>query len=104
MRKIYGGVCEEGMLRRRYNFELNNIYKQDGNKDIVTIIKLGRLRWAGHVVRYEDNNLAKEIMKTEPIGTRGRGKPEIRWKDGVTEDARKISASNWMMQARNQNE
>lgn len=104
LRKIYGAIQEDGMWRRRYNFEIYNIYRQAGNKDIVTTIKIGRLRWAGHVNRYDDNNPAKKILKAEPIGTRGRGRPKLRWKDGVSEDARKIGAPNWTMQTRDRNE
>lgn len=52
LRKIYG-VQVDNEWRHRYNFELYNSYKRSGNTDIVTIIKTGRLTWAGHVVHYD---------------------------------------------------
>ncbi|CAG9827498.1 unnamed protein product [Diabrotica balteata] len=46
LRRISGAVNENGVWRRRYNFELYKIYQEP---DIVKHIKIGRLRWVGHV-------------------------------------------------------
>jgi hypothetical protein len=45
---------------------------------IVTLIKLGRLRWAGHIIRMEEDRPAKRILVSNPGGARGRGKLKIR--------------------------
>ena len=71
---------------------------------IVTVIRLNRLRWAGHVARTQESNLIKRIYAVEPVGSRKRGRPKLRWTDGITEDARKIGAVNWKTQAQNRAE
>ena len=48
LREIYGPVNEKGEWRIRYNKELYELYK---SRDIITDIKIARLRWAGHVQR-----------------------------------------------------
>ena len=46
--RILGSVFDGGNWRRRYNDELMAMY---GELDIVSIIRLRRLRWIGHVGR-----------------------------------------------------
>ena len=48
LRKIYGPVNENGEWRIRNNKELYELYK---SSDIITDIKIARLRWVGHVQR-----------------------------------------------------
>ena len=38
-------------------------------------IKLTRLRWAGHVIRNDDQEISKKIFFTQPFGSRKRGRP-----------------------------
>ena len=44
LRRIYGPICEEATWRSRYNEELYCLYETD----LVTTIKIARLRRAGH--------------------------------------------------------
>jgi hypothetical protein len=67
-------------------YELYDIYKDE---DIVTFIKLGWLRQAGHVISMEDTP-AKRIVISNPGGARGRGRPKIRWENGVDDDSKAI--------------
>jgi hypothetical protein len=60
------------------------------DEDIVTLIKLGRLRWAGHVIRMVEDRPAKRILISNPGGARGRGRLKIRWEDGVDDDSKAI--------------
>jgi hypothetical protein len=64
-----GPICEGGQWRKRYIRELEELYNEP---NIVNVIKSSRLRWAGHVVRMDDNELPKEILWTNPGGQRGR--------------------------------
>lgn len=96
LRRIFGPVCEEGRWRSRYNAELYNLYNDN---NIVQRIKLGRLRWAGHVVRMREDDPARQVFLARQYTTRRRGRPRLRWSDGVDEDAEKIGIPNWRTQA-----
>jgi hypothetical protein len=74
------------------------LYKES---DIVTYIKINRLRWAGHVIRLEEHSSARRILVVVVEGRRQRGRPKLRWEDGVMEDARKLGERNWRNAARN---
>jgi hypothetical protein len=69
--------------------------------DIVTQIKINRLRWAGHVIRLEEQNPARRVLVAAVEGRRQRGRPKLRWEDGVKEDVRKLGERNWRNAARN---
>jgi len=67
----------------------------------VKFCKLSRLRLAGHVVRRDDNGLSRRVLLIEPGGKRPRGRPRLRWEDGVKEDAAKLVCRNWTVVALN---
>ena len=50
LRRIFGPRRDEvtGKLKRLHNKELNDLYS---SPNIVRVIKLRRMRWAGHVAR-----------------------------------------------------
>jgi hypothetical protein len=48
LRRICGSICEGVTWRSRYNEEL---YRLHDETDLVTTIRITRLRWAGHIVR-----------------------------------------------------
>jgi len=76
------------------------LYKDN---DIVTYmyIKVNRLRWAGHVIRLEEQSPARRVLVAVVEGKRQRGRPKLRWEDGVMDDARKLGEKNWRNAARN---
>ncbi|CAG9839495.1 unnamed protein product [Diabrotica balteata] len=95
LRRIFGGICENGVWRRRYNYEIYHRYKYIfGSKVIVSLIKIRRLRWAGHLARSQQNNPPRRILMSQPVESRSRGRPKLRWRDGVAEDGRKIGTAN----------
>jgi hypothetical protein len=47
LRRIYGPLGEVATWRSRYNEELYRLYDEI---DLVTAIRISRLRWAGHIV------------------------------------------------------
>jgi hypothetical protein len=63
------------------------LYKES---DTVTYIKINRLRWAGHVIRLEEQSAARRVLVAVAEGRRQRGRPKLRWEDGVMEDCRKL--------------
>ena len=74
------------------------MYKES---DIVTYIKINRLKWAGRVIRMEEQSPTRRVLVAVVEGRRQRGRPKLRWKDGVTEKARKLGERNWKNAARN---
>jgi len=56
--------AEEGrQCQKRYNRKLEELYNEPNT---VKVIKSVRLRWAGHVVRMDDNELPKKISVDKP--------------------------------------
>jgi len=79
---------------RRWRIRTKN-YQLCGDNDIVKFCKLSRLRWAGHVIRQDDDDLSRKVLLSEPGGKRTRGGDRLRWEDGVKEDAAKLVCRNW---------
>jgi hypothetical protein len=61
----------------------------------VKFCKLSRLSWAGHVIRQDDEDLARRVLLREPGGKRLRGRPRLRSEDGVKERVAKLGCRNW---------
>ena len=63
--------------------------------------KLSRPRWAGHVIRQEDDDLSSRVLLSEPGGKRPRGRPRLHCEDGVEEDVARLGRRNWKVAALN---
>ena len=72
LRRVYGPICEGATWRSRYNEELYRLYDET---DLVTTT---RLRWAGHIVRMQDNLPCKKITLDKPEGRRQVGRSNLR--------------------------
>lgn len=96
LRAIFGAKCEDGVYRRRYNHELERDFAEP---NIVTTVKVNRLRWAGHVARMNTNRAPKILLNNNPDGRRGVGRPKKRWIDGVEEDLRTLKITQWQSKA-----
>ena len=83
--------------RSRYNEELYHLYDET---DLVTTVRITKLRWAGHIVRMQDNLLCKKITLDKPDGRRRVGRPNLRWMDGVMRDAEGLGVRNWKNKAK----
>jgi hypothetical protein len=59
LRAIFGPTNDNGEWRIKYNNYLYTLYK--GN-DIETYIKINRLKWAGHVVRMEEQGATGRVL------------------------------------------
>jgi hypothetical protein len=57
---------------------------------LVTYIKIDRLRWAGHVIRLEEQSPTRRVLTAVVEGRRQRGRPKLRWENGVMDDARNL--------------
>src|ERR1700755_231052 len=54
-------------------------------RGIVGRAEEGVLRWFGHMCRMDENRMVGRVMRSEVEGGRGRGRPRMRWMDGVRE-------------------
>ena len=65
LRYIFGAKQENGTWRKRYNYELYEIFNEP---NIVNYIKVKRLAWAGHFVHMNNDKTLKIIFNTKPDG------------------------------------
>ncbi len=42
------------------------------------------LRWYGHMVRMDEERQTKKVLRAQVTGGRRRGRPNLRWMDGVS--------------------
>ena len=66
--------------RRHRSEDLHRLYH---SLNVVRVIKSGRLRWAGHVVRMEEGWTVSKLLIGKPTGKRAVGLPTSRWEDNV---------------------
>jgi hypothetical protein len=92
LRKILGTIKINSCRRRRHNNELTQLY---GDLDIVSFIRINRLRWIGHANRMDNKRMVYEVFANQPQGSRLTGRPKYRWWDCVYGDVRKCKIRNW---------
>ena len=92
-----GAVYVDDTWRRRYNNELMEMY---GDLDVISFIKLNRLRWIGHVSRMDANKKVHQVCYIHPQGKRLRGRPKNRWWDSVQKDISKCKIKCWTQLAK----
>jgi hypothetical protein len=61
---------------------------------------MSALKWAGHVIRLEEQSPARRVFVAVVEGKRQRGRPKLRCEDGVMDDARTLGEKNWRNAAR----
>jgi hypothetical protein len=67
--------------------ELNDLYS---SSNIIRVIKLRRIRRAGHVARMGEKRGAFRILVGSPEGTRPLGRPRRRWEDNIKMDIQDV--------------
>ncbi|XP_073976459.1 uncharacterized protein [Rhodnius prolixus] len=96
LRTIYGPIADNGVLRCRRNIELKELYK---DADLVTTIKIGRLRWLGHLERMDRWRGPRKAFEGHPGGKRPRGRRRLRWLQDVEDDLQKMQIHQWRRKA-----
>ena len=67
--------------------------------------EVGRMKWAGHMVRMKDEKLPKRSETMKHDGCRKRGRPQLRWEDCVKRDLRKAEEEEkWREKANNRDQ
>jgi hypothetical protein len=63
--------------------KLNDLYSLP---NIVRVVKLRRMRWAGHVARMGEDRGVDRVLVGKPEGKRPLGRPRHRWEDNIKMD------------------
>ena len=80
-------LCDVKLLDRRNNEELMDMLGIKESLD--RMAKASSMRWYGHVLRKEDENVIVKALKFEVSGSRGRGRPKQTWKKLVENEMKK---------------
>ena len=62
-----------------------------GIEEVAAVMRQSRLRWFGHVVRWNGAGLLVEVMELNVPGVRPRGKTRKQWKDNLKDDMRALN-------------
>jgi hypothetical protein len=71
LRKIYGTTFENGCWRINMDQEIYNKFK---SPNILTVVKVRRLEWLGHVVRMDGARTVKKLLEDKAGGGRKKRK------------------------------
>jgi hypothetical protein len=82
LRGVFGAKWDEVTVecRKLHNEELNDLYCSPTK---VWVIKLRRMRWAGHVAWMGEGRGVYRVWVVKPEGKRPLGRPRCRWKDNT---------------------
>jgi len=88
-RRIFGPKRAEvtGEWRQLLNEELNDLYS---SPIILQVIKLRRMRWAGHVVHMSERRGIYRVLVWKPEGKRPLGRPSHRWEGNIKIDLQEV--------------
>jgi len=89
LRRIFVPNRDEvpGEWRKLHNEELNDLYC---SPNIFRVIKLRRLRWAGHVARMWEVGGANRVLVGRREGKRPLKRPRRRWEDNIKMDLQEV--------------
>jgi hypothetical protein len=71
-----------------HNEELRDLYS---SPNIISIIKLSRMRQAGHVAQTGEKRNAYRLLVGKPEGKRPLGRPRRRWVDNIRMDLGEVA-------------
>jgi hypothetical protein len=95
LRKIYGPTYENVCWR----IKMNQIYNKSKSPNIVTVIRIGRLEWRGHVAGMDAARTVKNLLEGKPGGGRKKGRPALRWVGVDESDLRNVGVKRWRSRA-----
>ena len=93
LKGIFGPKRDEvaGEWRKLHNEELNDLYSLP---NIVRVIKLRRMRWAGHVARMGERKGVHRIFVEKPDGKRPFSRTRRRWEDNIKMDIQDVGCGS----------
>ena len=95
LRRVFGPKRDEvtGEWRKLHNEELSDLYSLP-----MWVVKLRRMRWAGHVARMGEGRGVHGVLVGKPEGKRPLGRPRRRWEDNIKMDLQEVGGGcgDWM--------
>jgi hypothetical protein len=92
LRTICGPKIENGVYRRRYNYELE---REFDSPNVLNVTKTHRLRYAGHMIRRPEDLPQKALFRVKSNGRRNQERPKSRWANGVNSDSLTLGVRDW---------
>ena len=74
-------------MRKLHNEELNDLYS---SPNTVRVLKLRRMRWAGHVARMGERRGVDRVLVGKPEGKIPLWRPRRRWEDNIKMDLQEV--------------
>ena len=89
LRRVFGpkGYVLTGEWRTLHNEELHGLYS---SPNIVWVIKLRKMRWAGHVAGMGDRRGAYRVLVGKPEGKRPFGRHGCGWENNINMDLQEV--------------
>ena len=87
-RAMVRSMCGVKLVDRKNTEELMEMLGL--KKTLDKMAKANGVRWYGHAIRREDDNILKKAMIMEVNGQRKRGRPKMTWKKQVEESVKKV--------------
>jgi hypothetical protein len=78
--------------RKLHNEELNDLFC---SANIFWVIKLRRMRWAGHVARMRERRGLYRVLVEKPEGKRTLERPKLRWEYNIKMDLQEVECGVW---------
>jgi len=82
------------MAHGEQDIVMSCIYALYDELDTVKVIKIGRLKWLGQLLRMQELDPCRKLTVLKPEGTQRVGKPKLKWLESV-EGELKNFLSNW---------
>jgi len=102
LRRIFGPKKEKVTRewRKLHNGELNDLYS---SSNIVQVIKLRRMRWAGQVAHMGQKRGVYRVLVGKPEAKRPDGRSRHRWEDNIMMDIQEVGCGgmDWSEPAQN---
>ena len=102
IRKEISGDTSDGFIiiddkgdswRRLHNQDLNYLYS---SPNILRVIKLRKMRWAGYVMRIGDKSGVRRLLVGKPGWRRPLGRPRRKWIDNNRRDLQEVGYMDWI--------
>ena len=81
-------MCDVKLMGKKSTKDLMQML--DFGKTIYQLARANSVRWYGHVLRKDENNILRWVLDFGVKGTRKMGRPRQTWLKAVVEQSRKV--------------